>query len=115
MLFRSQVFGHAQVFGDARIVDRRGVLTAGPLGSEGRIVTCHRTTTGHQVVAGCWSGTLDELAERIDSPDAWDHGTAEDRDRWRRDYTAAIALFAARVADWAETPQPPMPETEVAS
>ena len=124
---RARVFGSAQVFGSARVYDSaevcdsarvtgqgdiastRHVLTVGPVGSEDRTVTIHRhydgpdsTRWGHLVVAGCWSGTLDELAERI-TPDGA-HGWGENAERWRADYLAVIAVARVRVAEWEAEP-----------
>ena len=103
------VSGSAVVRGQGDIASTRHVLTVGPVGSEGRTVTIHRhydgpdsTRWGHLVVAGCWSGTLDELAERI-SPDGA-HGWGEDAERWRADYGAVIAMARARVAEWEAEP-----------
>ena len=103
------VSGSAVVRGQGDIASTRHVLTVGPVGSEGRTVTIHRhydgpdsTRWGHLVVAGCWSGTLDELAERI-SPDG-PHGWGEDAERWRADYGAVIAMARVRVAEWEAEP-----------
>ena len=60
------------------------------------------TRWGHLVVAGCWAGTLNELAGRI-SPDG-PHGWGEDAERWRADYGAVIAMARVRVAEWEAEP-----------
>ena len=103
------VSGSAVVRGQGDIASTRHVLTVGPVGSEDRTVTIHRhydgpnsTRWGHLVVAGCWAGTLDELAERI-SPDG-PHGWDEDTERWRADYGAVIAMARVRVAEWEAEP-----------
>ena len=106
---RARVSGNAEVSGQGDIASTRHVLTVGPVGSEDRTVTIHRhydgpnsTRWGHLVVAGCWSGTLDELADRI-SPDGT-HGWGEDAERWRADYGAVIAMARVRVAEWEAEP-----------
>ena len=103
------VYDRAEVSGQGDIASTRHVLTVGPVGSEDRTATIHRhydgpdsTRWGHLVVAGCWSGTLDELAERI-SPDGA-HGWDEDAERWRADYGAVIAMARVRVAEWEAEP-----------
>ena len=103
------VSGSAVVSGQGDIASTRHVLTVGSVGSEDRTVTIHRhydgpnsTRWGHLVVAECWSGTLDELAERI-SPDG-PHGWGEDAERWRADYGAVIAMARVRVAEWEAEP-----------
>jgi carbonic anhydrase/acetyltransferase-like protein (isoleucine patch superfamily) len=102
----AQVYGSARVYGSAwvsdsaRVYDTRHVLTVGPVGSEDRHVTCHRTTDGHQIVAGCWTGTVEELRERVNgTPGEWE---GRDAARWRADYLAVCDLFAGRIAEWAE-------------
>ena len=53
--------------------------------------------------AGCWSGTLDELAARIASDN--EHGwRGDDAACWRADYEAVIAMFRVRVAEWEAEP-----------
>ena len=103
------VSGSAVVRGQGDIASTRHVLTVGSVGSEDRTVTIHRhydgpdsTRWGHLVVAGCWAGTLDELAGRI-SPDGA-HGWGEDAERWRADYGAVIAMARVRVAEWEAEP-----------
>ena len=106
----AQVSGNAWVSGRGDLTSPRHYLTAGPVGSEDRTVTLHRTypgagrdTWGHQVNAGCWSGTLDELAARIasDNEHRWRESDAA---RWRADYEAIIALFRVRVSEWEAEP-----------
>ena len=88
---RAMVSGHARVYDQGDIASTRHYLTVGPVGSEDRMVTVHRhyggpdsATWGHLVVAGCWEGTLYELAARI-AMDG-DHGWSGDVNRWRADY-----------------------------
>lgn len=114
----SQVGGNAQVGGNSRIGGYADVqsthhyLTIGPIGTERRYVTISRQRPtdgrwGHQIVAGCWSGTCDELAARIADPDtAWPGAGPSDADRLtaRREYEAALVLMRARVATWEAEP-----------
>ena len=106
---QAMVCGEAQVYGRGDIASTRHYLTIGPVGSEDRTVTVHRhydgpdsATWGHLVVAGCWSGRLDELAARI-APDRT-HGWRGDVSRWRADYEALIAFARPRVAEWEAEP-----------
>jgi hypothetical protein len=85
-------------------------LLAGPIGSEDRTITVYRTYTqtgwSHQVVAGCWSGTLNELTERIHDPStAWGEVEDEfDAKRWQDDYLAFITFAQVRVSEWMSEP-----------
>lgn len=109
-----------RVGGTAWIGDRADVtrtdhyLTIGPIGSTDRTITCYRTreldgSVAHRVIAGCWSGTLSELEERVNGdvwPDHWrdpsDHSKrAPDAELWRAQYLAAIALMRVSAHRWA--------------
>jgi len=98
----AQVSGNARVFGDARVSKTRHYLLIGPVGSEDRTVTICRTraddTTGHYVQAGCWAGTVDQLAERITT--AWPDLSEKKRARYRGEYEAVIALARPRIQRW---------------
>ena len=84
-----------RIVADARAAGRRADLrSANLVGADLR--------SANLVVAGCWSGTLDELADRI-SPDG-PHGWGEDAERWRADYGAVIAMARVRVAEWEAEP-----------
>lgn len=104
------VYGSARVSGYGDLTHTRHYLTVGPIGSEHRYVTVHRDyagpaaeTWGHRVNAGCWSGTLDELAARIEpgGGNGWADGEAN---RYRAEYAALIALARIRVAEWEAEP-----------
>ena len=105
----AMVYGSARVLGRGDIASTRHWLTVGPIGSEDRIITVHRhydgpdsSTWGCLVIAGCWTGTLDELADRIASTEhGWDD---EEAATYRADYEAAIACARPRVAEWAAEP-----------
>ena len=96
------VFGNVRVSGDAWVSKTRHYLTVGPIGSEDRTVTICRTktygTTGHYVQAGCWAGTVDQLAERITT--AWPDLSEKKRARYRGEYEAVIALARPRIERW---------------
>ena len=98
------VYGNAQVSGDAWVSKTRHYLTVGPIGSEDRTVTICRTktygTTGHYINAGCWTGTVDQLAERVAS--AWPDLSEKKRTRYRAEYEAVIALARPRIERWVE-------------
>ena len=99
----ARVFGKERVYGAALVEHTRHVVTVGPIGSEDRTVTAYRTTDGHEIIAGCWSGTVDELADRISHPkQAWPDSNKADRKRWRRDYEAVITLVRSRLDEWDE-------------
>ena len=94
--------GDAWVSGNARVSKTRHYLLIGPVGSEDRTVTICRTraddTTGHYVQAGCWAGTVDQLAERITT--AWPDLSEKKRARYRGEYEAVIALARPRIQRW---------------
>ena len=98
----ARVYGNARVSGDARVSKTRHYLLIGPVGSEDRTVTICRTraddTTGHYVQAGCWAGTVDQLAERITT--AWPDLSEKKRARYRCEYEAVIALARPRIQRW---------------
>ena len=111
----ARVYGNARVSGDALISGNadlarsRHVLTLGPVGSGDRTVTIHRhydgpsaAKWGHRINAGCWSGTLGELADRIAGDGhGWPAGLV---DRCRADYRAVIVVARIRVAEWEAEP-----------
>ena len=98
----ARVSGDARVYGNARVSKTRHYLLIGPVGSEDRTVTICRTktygTTGHYINAGCWTGTVDQLAERVAS--AWPDLSEKKRTRYRAEYEAVIALARPRIERW---------------
>ena len=99
----AQVGGTARVCGTALVEHTRHVVTVGPIGSEDRTVTAYRARDGHELVAGYWSGTVDELADRISHPkQEWPDSNKADRKRWKADYEAVIALVRSRLDEWSE-------------
>ena len=89
----------ATVSGGARVSGARHVTTLGPVGSENRTATIYRNKDGAaRIVAGCWTGTPDELAERI--MDAWPDANPADRKAWTSDYKTVIKLARKREKGW---------------
>ena len=98
----ARISGNARIDGYAEVLTSRHHMTHGPVGSEDRTVTLHRTVGGgHVVVAGCWEGTCDELAARIaKSKQAWPDVDKADRERWKADYEAMLVAFRVRANEW---------------
>ena len=61
----ASVSGNAGVYGNAKIESKKDYMTFSGLGSEGRFCTLFRTTEGHMLRVGCWSGTVDEFEKRV--------------------------------------------------
>ena len=76
----------------ATLIGARPVLMIGPIGSRAAYLTSYITDAGVRVMAGCWTGTLAELAERVTS----EHGDSNHG----REYAAAIAMIEAHAAIW---------------
>ena len=91
--------GTAWVSDNAWVSGARHVATVGPVGSENRTATVYRNKDGTaRIVAGCWTGTPDELAERI--TDAWPDANPADRKAWTSDYKTVIKLARKREKEW---------------
>ncbi len=60
------VSGNARVFGNARVRQTSDYLTIGPIGSRESFTTFYRTENGVSVSCGCFCGTLDEFAAKVD-------------------------------------------------
>ena len=73
-----------------------GLLALGPIGSEGRTIYAVSHADGVMVQAGCWWGTLDALADRVDEV----HGAASGSGDTPHGvaYRAAIAYVRAHAA-----------------
>ena len=84
--------------GGSIVVHSRHITTAGPMGSEGSIVTLAHTADGHQIHAGCWTGTLDEMVANVTSGDRWPD--VPERAVWRAEFLALAELFRLRIAEW---------------
>ena len=84
--------------GGTIVVHSRHITTAGPMGSEGSTVTLAHTADGHQIHAGCWTGTLDEMVANVTSGDRWPD--VPERAVWRAEFLALAELFRLRIAEW---------------
>ena len=84
--------------GGTIVVHTRHITTAGPMGSEGSTVTLAHTADGHQIHAGCWTGTLDEMVANVTSGDRWPD--VPERAVWRAEFLALAELFRLRIAEW---------------
>mgnify|MGYP001010792289 CR=1 FL=1 len=74
-----------------------GVVSAGPIGSEGRIAVAVAHPECIMVHAGCWWGSADELRARI-APGGG-HGWSGAAARCRAEYEAFLALAEARLGE----------------
>ena len=74
-----------------------GVVSAGPIGSEGRIAVAVAHPECIMVHAGCWWGSADELRARI-APGG-DHDWGGEAARHRAEYEAFLALAEARLGE----------------
>jgi hypothetical protein len=72
------------------------LIHIGPVGSEGRTIYAVPHETCVMVQAGCWWGTLDELAARIEpgGGNEW----RDNADRYRGEYEAAIGFVRSLAA-----------------
>ena len=86
------------IWGGTIVVHSRHITTAGPMGSEGSIVTLAHTADGHQIHTGCWTGTLDEMVANVTSGDRWPD--VPERAVWRAEFLALAELFRLRIAEW---------------
>ena len=81
--------------GGADLGGASGVVSAGPIGSEGRIAVAVAHPECIMVHAGCWWGSVDELRARI-APGG-SHGWRGAAARHRAEYEAFLALAEARL------------------
>lgn len=93
--------GAAWVSGAAQVYGADHTLTAGPLSSEGHHGTLTRQTEGqHQIIIGCWAGTVDDL-RRLAASDHWPSGcSAEVRARYAPRLLAFAALCEIQIGLW---------------
>jgi len=61
------VTGNARVSGNARVNRSFDYLLIGPIGSRESFTTFYRTENGISVLCGCFCGTLDEFAARVEA------------------------------------------------
>ena len=97
---QARVAGRAQVSGQAQVSDQAEVVTVGPIGSQGCTATLHRTTDGHALHVGCWTGTLDTLpAEVARRRPTWDAPQAV-QEAWIAQYEALTLLGRTTITTW---------------
>jgi hypothetical protein len=81
------VYGYARVYGDAQII------WCSIIGSRAGTTTCFNAEGAPKVVCGCFYGTLDEFAAKVDK-------SHPEGNRYGDEYRALIALFRIRAASW---------------
>jgi hypothetical protein len=59
--------GNAWVFGNAKVSGNADYYCAFPVGSRNDVITFYRTEQGISVCCGCWKGTIDEFAARVET------------------------------------------------
>jgi len=102
----ARVYGNAQVSGNARVYGNAWVertwdyMAVGPIGSENVTATLVRTETGHLLNVGCWTGTLETLADEVARRRRSWRGSGVEHEVWAAQYDALIALGAATVRRW---------------
>ena len=91
--------GTAWVSGTASVSGTAELLNAVVMGSEPFRATLYRTTDGHSLRIGCWSGTVPEFRTMIES-DQWVEATPEQIELRRPEMLAFAAMCEARIATW---------------
>lgn len=94
-----RLYGRAHVSGEAKVTRALHILTSEIWTLSHLYVTLFPTKAGHQVNAGCWSGTVDELSELI-AEDSWVESRGEIVEEARPEFEALIAQLRARIARW---------------
>ena len=83
------VYGDARVYGDAEVRGNAEVMWISKIGSRNDTTTFFKTRIGIGVTCGCFFGTIDEFAERVEKT----HGDNEHG----RAYKLAIELAKLRI------------------
>jgi carbonic anhydrase/acetyltransferase-like protein (isoleucine patch superfamily) len=95
----ARILGRAQIGYEAEVLSDRHWFVVGPVGSENRYVTVYRTRSNKAtVIAGCFTGTVQELADRV-KPEGG-HGWYSNVDGHRADYESIVKLAKAREREW---------------
>ena len=105
-----QVTGRALIGARADLSSYRHYLSVGPVGSEARTVTGWRVLHfpggdmapfwSALVRAGCFTGTVEQLATRVDDPsEAWAYKDGPFA-AWQADYRGFIAMMNERITEW---------------
>jgi hypothetical protein len=98
----------ATIQGTADIGHTRHYFVIGPVGSENRYVSVFRAFNpsfpdrwGALVTAGCFLGTPQRLASRMDHDHAWGEDFyARRKSLWEFEYRTIVELAMARLAEW---------------
>jgi hypothetical protein len=95
------VYGNARVYGNAQVEKSWHFMIVGPIGSENVTATLYRTKNGeHQLVLGCWTGTLGTLMAEVKRRRQDWSGDEAQHELWTAQYKALKALGKATVARW---------------
>ena len=84
---RAMVGAGARVGAGATVGDGATVIVIGPIGSHRAFLSVYNNNGVASAVAGCFTGTLDELAAKVEETHGGDTTTTH-----ARDYRAAIAF-----------------------
>lgn len=106
------LYTRAYITGYADISENSHHLVVGPIGSEDRYVNIFRTYPGpqrkkwsHLILAGCWSGTVKELRQRIMRQEhGWGREDEADIVRFGKQYLALCRLAQIYVDKWESEP-----------
>lgn len=60
------VYGYAKVCGNSNISKTSDYLVIGPIGSRNAFTTFYKTKDGISVKCGCFNGTIDEFAKKVE-------------------------------------------------
>ena len=85
----ARVYGDARVYGNAMVYGNAEVMWISKIGSRNDTTTFFKTRIGIGVTCGCFFGTIDEFAERVEKT----HGDNEHG----RAYKLAIELAKLRI------------------
>ena len=99
----ARIGDYAQIGDYARIDQRSDLVTIDGLGAFRWPLTAHRTATGYQINAGCWSGSLPEMVANLSDPEAhWPYVSDGERARIVDEYLLVVPLLQAKVNQWAD-------------
>ena len=98
---KAQVFNTARVCGQAHVRETGEVLCTHVIASDLYDATLHRTTEGHDLHVGCWTGTVSDFRTMIDSNE-WVEATPEQIELRRPELLAFADMCEARIATWGQ-------------
>ena len=85
----TRISNNARVYGNANIINNNDYCCFSCFGSANRTTTAYKTKDGHvEIVCGCFQGTIEEFAARIEEM----HGD----DKFGREYKAIIEVIKAK-------------------